>query len=246
MRRFFSKAIVYLGTEPVWTLLIGLGVIMAFIGPFGSFEALSLPLRLLYWVPLIIGANVFVRLSHRIVTGYAAKVGSRRWYMLNTLVFAALFAPAVWAYSALFAPDLRNAAGFLFFAANVLGLSLILSGLVYAMTREAEEPLLRPRFYDRLPDDVTASVMRLTVDDHYVEVFMDDGTQHRLLMRLTDAIAEMDGVPGFCTHRSHWVSASHVSRATREKNKDYLMLADGAKVPVSRTYRDDVVAAGFL
>ncbi|MEJ6403705.1 LytTR family DNA-binding domain-containing protein [Yoonia sp. 2307UL14-13] len=246
MRRFFSKAIVYLGPEPVWTLLLGLGAIMAFIGPFGSFDALSLPVRILYWVPVILGANIFVRLSSWIIAVFAVRTGSARWYVLNTLTFAGLFAPVVWAYSALFSPDLRNAAGFLFFAGNVFGLSVILSALVYAMTRDVEEHVPRPRLYDRLPDDVTGSVMRLTVDDHYVEVFLDDGTRHRLLMRLSDAIAEMDGLPGFCTHRSHWVATAHVSRAAREKNKDYLMLADGAKVPVSRTYRDDVVAAGFL
>ena len=88
--------------------------------------------------------------------------------------------------------------------------------------------------------------MRLTVDDHYVDVYLDDGTQHRVLMRLTDAIREMDGAPGFCTHRSHWVSATHIRRAIKQRNREFVVLNDGTQVPVSKTYREDVLAAGFL
>ncbi len=250
MRGFIRKAVVFFGTDPVWSFLLGLAAILAFIGPFGSFEALSLPMRFAYWAPVVLGANVFVRLSHRVAARMVSEASPAKWYVLTTSVFALMFAPAVWAYSALFADDLRDFGSFLFILANVFGLAVIVSALVYVMTREAlatDAPVAaRPRFYERLPDEAAGTVVHLTVDDHYVQVFMDDGSQYRLLMRLSDAVAEMADVPGFYTHRSHWVSAAHVTEALREKNKDFLLLAGGAKIPVSRTYRDDVAAAGFL
>jgi len=248
--RFISTALRSLGTDPVWSFLVGMAVILAFIGPFGTFEALTLPLRFAYWAPVVIGANVFVRLSHRLVDHITPNPTNFQWHTLNIFVFSASFSPAIWGYSALFEDGFRSLDSFLFILANVFGVTASVGYLVFFMTRKEVDPepadVSLPRLYARLPQTTTAPIERLTVDDHYVEVFLDDGASHRLLMRLSDAVREMDDTPGFYTHRSHWVAAAHVRQSTREKNRDYLMLATGAKVPVSRTYRDDIQTAGFL
>jgi hypothetical protein len=116
-------------------------------------------------------------------------------------------------------------------------------------TDAASDPLRtvaqRPRFYARLTG-AGGRVMRLTVDDHYVIALCDDGSEHRVLMRFADAVAEMEGQDGFYTHRSHWVSAHAARRGVRIDGRDMLELADGTLVPVSRTYRPTLDARGFV
>jgi hypothetical protein len=103
----------------------------------------------------------------------------------------------------------------------------------------------RPRLYARCGDEA-GRIMRLTVDDHYVIAVFETGQQYRLLMRFADAVREMEGQDGFCTHRSHWVSAHAVLRAYRVRDRDLVELVDGTTLPVSRTYRDVLVSRGFL
>ena len=68
----------------------------------------------------------------------------------------------------------------------------------------------RPRLLERLPQEICGNLLRISVHDHYVEVATDRGTA-RLLMRLSDAIGEVDSVDGLRVHRSHWVARSAVS-----------------------------------
>lgn len=95
----------------------------------------------------------------------------------------------------------------------------------------------RPRLLDRLGAPDGAHVQRLTVDDHYVIVFLDDGSRERVLMRFADAVAEMAGQAGLLSHRSHWVSLDMVAGVCREGTKEVVVLKDGGHVPLSRTYR---------
>jgi hypothetical protein len=64
------------------------------------------------------------------------------------------------------------------------------------------------------------------VRDHYVEVTTTGG-QHMLLMRLTDAIDELDDLPGERIHRSHWAAAAHLRRIARRGQKQVVLLSDG-------------------
>lgn len=247
MTDFLVRAIATLVTRPVWIFLLGLAAVLAVIGPFGTFEALSLPLRFLYWAPIVIGANVVVRAAHRLVDLMFPDITPFRWQVLAIATFSLIFSPLVWAYSGLFSDQFRDLDSLIFIAVNVLGATTTVGLLVYFMSRETEAPeMLSARIYHRLPANTGSPVVRLTVDDHYVEVHLADGTNHRILMRLADAVQEMDDTIGFYTHRSHWVAAAHVQHSLREKNRDYLMLQTGEKVPVSKTYRENVEAAGFL
>lgn len=129
----------------------------------------------------------------------------------------------------------------------IFGFALILSiYIIFADARRQQNPALLPRLYSRLPEVGPERITRLTVKDHYVHVCLDNGIEHRLLMRFADAVNEMDGAPGFCTHRSHWVSKCAAVRAERRGHKEILVLDCGLEVPVSKTYRNNLVAAGFL
>lgn len=121
------------------------------------------------------------------------------------------------------------------------------SGL--ATIAKAEQAILtapkQPRLFDRLPAGDADSLIRLSARNHYVDVVTDKGTSS-VLMRLSDAIAELAGVDGLRVHRSHWVAARAVKGHERKGDKRLLILADGARIPVSRTLQRDVVARGFL
>ncbi|WP_296423619.1 LytTR family DNA-binding domain-containing protein [Yoonia sp.] len=244
MNRFILSAVSSFFARPIWVFLLGVSVILALIGPFGTFETMPLDVRLVYWAAMMVSAHIFVSLSQLIVDRLFAQASPLRWQMLMVAVFTVMFAPVVWLQNGLFTDEYRSIAGFFFVAVNVLGVTAAIGFLTYFMV--GDDAGGRGRLYARLPQETAGSIVRLTVNDHYVEVHMDDGVRHRILMRLADAVSEMDATPGFYTHRSHWVAAAHVVGAVREDNRDYLLLHGGAKVPVTKTYREHVEAAGFL
>lgn len=102
-----------------------------------------------------------------------------------------------------------------------------------------------PRLMRRLPDGVTGPVLRLSAKDHFVEVVLPDET-HSLRMRFADAIDEMDGVEGYCAHRSHWVARDAIDAVERDGPRIYLRLVNRDMIPVSRTYKPRLEAAGIL
>lgn len=102
-----------------------------------------------------------------------------------------------------------------------------------------------PRLMRRLPDVARGPVHRLEARNHFVHVVIADET-YAIRLRFADAVDEMDSVPGLCTHRSHWVRLNSVLAAERAGTRLVLCIADGARVPVSRGYRDRVEAAGLI
>jgi len=100
----------------------------------------------------------------------------------------------------------------------------------------------QPRLMERLPSHLRLSqVISLSMQDHYVEVTTTKGSE-MLLMRLSDAVDLLDGLPGAQTHRSHWAAQSHAQAMTRAGRKQSLTLSDGRTLPVSKSYAEPVQA----
>lgn len=66
-----------------------------------------------------------------------------------------------------------------------------------------------------------------------------------ILCRMEDAARELDGL-GLRVHRSWWVAADAVEGSDREGQRTLLRLTDGRRVPVGRSFRADLKAAGWL
>ena len=93
-----------------------------------------------------------------------------------------------------------------------------------------------PKFLERLPLKLRgAEVWAVEAEDHYLRLHTSKG-QDLILMRLSDAIDELDGIEGAQVHRSWWVSRGAITDARRGDGRATLTLQDGAEVPVSRTY----------
>jgi hypothetical protein len=113
----------------------------------------------------------------------------------------------------------------------------------------ASPPLIaltnRPRLYARLSPGFGGDVLALESEDHYVRVHGPRQSE-LLLMRLRDAIAEMDGHPGEQTHRSWWVAREAVSESVGTGRNREIILVNGTRSPVARDSVDRLRQSGFL
>lgn len=101
-------------------------------------------------------------------------------------------------------------------------------------------------FIERLPMKYRgATLYAISSEDHYLRVHTDRG-EELILMRLADAIRELDGANGRQTHRSWWVAKDGVSDVRRAKGKLILHLKSGAEAPVSRTYQAAIKEMGLI
>ena len=239
-----------------WTILLGC-IFFAFAGPFGSFSELGILDRMLFWGPVFVFAFVMLATSHAVTIHLMNVSGLVKQRLTTYLLFSAFFTPLL--YGFLMAGPVRwggQDASFAILSSWVLltagtctaVFAIMNPNAVFAYPEEdQDEPETPPRLFRRLGRCASqVSVTRLTVNDHYVLVGLSDGSEQRLLMRLSDAIAEMDDETGFITHRSHWVSQRHVKGVVFEGRREMLELTTGVRVPISRTYRPVLAAAGVV
>ncbi len=96
--------------------------------------------------------------------------------------------------------------------------------------------LARPALLDRLPTDKRGPIIRLEVQDHYVLVVTTRGRE-MVLMRLTDAMREVNPLEGCQVHRSHWVAREGIVKVLRGSGKNgrtTITTIDNVEIPVSR------------
>jgi hypothetical protein len=129
-------------------------------------------------------------------------------------------------------PDLLWETGLICVGASTL--SVVLARRAgEAQAAAAPQP---PKFLERLPLKLRgADVWAVEAEDHYLRLHTSKG-QDLILMRLADAIAELEGVEGAQVHRSWWVAREAIVDAERADGRATLTLKDGSQVPVSRTY----------
>jgi hypothetical protein len=133
-----------------------------------------------------------------------------------------------------------------------LGVSIFMSLLSVTMMQErlvfvpVESRGPTVRFLDRLPPKLRgAQVWAVEAEDHYLRLHTSKG-QDLILMRLADAVAELDGVEGLQVHRSWWVARDAIADIARGDGRATLTLQDGSQVPVSRTYAKVLRERGWM
>ena len=101
-------------------------------------------------------------------------------------------------------------------------------------------------FMERLPVKFrTADLHAISSEDHYLRVHTSLG-EEMILMRLADAVRELNGAEGLQVHRSWWVAKSGVTDEKRVDGRSLLILPSGTEVPVSRSYRGKAKEAGLI
>ena len=102
-----------------------------------------------------------------------------------------------------------------------------------------------PDFFRRIPPALGRDLLALEMEDHYLRIHTAVGSD-LILMRLRDALTELSSDRGLQVHRSWWVAKNAVASVERDGQKLVLALRNGLKVPVSKTYRDQVKDAGLI
>lgn len=109
----------------------------------------------------------------------------------------------------------------------------------------APAPAPPPRLLARLNPRLGGEVLALQGEDHYVRVHTALGSE-LLLMRLGDAIQELDGLEGERVHRSWWVARRAVGETRMDGRRACLVLTNGLHVTASREATPTLRRAGWL
>ena len=229
------------------------GTFMTAVGAFGT-DQLPIMTRLGYWIGVILVGAV-----GGIAMGAVTDRGG--WFedrplLEGAIIVMALTAPltfVIWLISsfAFRGTELRRP-DLLFFLGPVFLVSCAMTALNYfagrspAETHKAEEGAPPPRFLDRLPARLKgAELFAVEAEDHYLRIHTSKG-QDLILMRLSDAVVELEGLEGARVHRSWWVARQAVAAARRGDGRAVLTLKDGASAPVSRAYARALRDAGWF
>lgn len=230
------------------TVAVAAGVFLALGGAFGSGGA-SLGQRLAYWVPLLVVGGLWGHVCSLLVERFV-DVDARPWLATAALtaVITGPLTVVIWALTGLmFEGRLRHADDLIHFLSPVALITLVLSALNVFLGRKqpvethAAGPGGAPvRFLDRLPMKLRgARLIAVEAEDHYLRLHTDRGSD-LILMRLSDALNELEGLEGAQTHRSWWVARGAVVSVARGDGRAALTLDGGPGqtliAPVSRRY----------
>ena len=234
--------------EPAWknwarglAIAGGAAAFLAYLGPFGTGQY-PLSTRVLYWGVLMLGGGVWGRLAGTWVTRFPVFAG-RLWLTsaVLTLIIATPGLFVVWDFTSVVFGQPLLLASLPFFVGPVVAVSAVMTLISLAADRRPRETHAAvdqkpPRFADRLPLKLKgAEIYAVSAEDHYLRIHTDRGSD-LILMRLADAVGELEGLEGAQTHRSWWVAKSAVTGAERGDGRAVFTLTNGVKAPVSRTY----------
>jgi LytTr DNA-binding domain-containing protein len=233
-------------------------VVMGVTGPFGTYGAIGLGARLVYfaavglvtWLVVALLAAWFGQLEpinrwpvyvRMVVIGLLAAIPSTASVIV---VHSWLARPIPWrAYPEIY-PD--NA-----FLTVVIA---VLIGLAVEQRLRAEADTERarvaelpqtgpgpdPDFFRRIPPALGRDLLALEMEDHYLRIHTAIGSD-LILLRLRDAMAELGPKRGRQVHRSWWVAEGAVAETERAGARTLLVLRNGLKVPVSKSFRDQAL-----
>ncbi len=228
---------------------------LAYAGAFGTGEA-PLGLRLAYWLTTMVLASV-------IGVAIFLPAYSRGWLEAQplvaipilSLVMAVPNTALVWFTSIRFFAASTDPAVLIPTFPAVLLISLIMAAINYLAaerrpqshpTHAAPAGAAPAKFLERLPLKLRGGELyAVEAQDHYLRLHTSRGSD-LILMRLADAVAELDGIEGAQTHRSWWVAKAAVQDARRGDGRAVLTLKSGIEAPVSRSYAGSLRDGGWF
>ena len=250
-------------------IMIAVAIVLAAIGPFGSFAQPGW-LRFVEWLIFAIGGYAFFRPV--IAGGDALSASARlpRWIAIGLACALAAIPTTVlvaitlagWRFARI---DLGSLMALypdvLLLGAIVTAVQILLAErrAVAAPVEPIAPPLIEEPapslpppsiapgtiFLDRLPPAIGRDLLCVENEDHYVRAHTALGSG-LILMRLRDAVAELEGMDGARVHRGWWVARAAVAGVVRRDRAIALRLANGLEVPVARNEAPALRAAGWL
>lgn len=237
---------------PVFWIVIGAAVVLtAMAGPYYTLERLSFPERLVYWgVTILLSALTMTFLSTFAYRLTDAK--SLNWVLVAILAGLAGVVPvtgSVYLSEGIatgFEEGWLNGVGFftlaMFVAPSLIGVTLVVNALFEFRVVGQDRPVPESQaqtatlLQSKLPHHLGHEIAAVQAQDHYVEVTTLKGSA-MVLMRLGDAVRDLEPLGGLQVHRSWWVNPDHLVRTETGKNGQELVMKTGLRVPVGRSFR---------
>jgi DNA-binding LytR/AlgR family response regulator len=256
-------------------VVLAIGAILGWLGPYGTYSCFGVPDRFAYWMArsLLIGVFCLAVIELMSATGSTASWPPMKRALAGVLIASVPSAIIGIALASIFrhAPtsplEVADLYGRVTIVTAMVGLPL---HFVRRPTALAQPALPRPAeataakdlfarkdlpakkdlparsaFLRRIPARLGTELLCIKVEDHYLRVQTRLGSD-LLLLRLSDAVAELDPELGRQVHRSYWVAQCAVVGVERDGHRARLVLTDGARIPVSRTYLPALRKAGWL
>jgi hypothetical protein len=252
---------------------IGMGLVLGLIGPFGTFDLLATAPRLAYWLAVI---SLNWLLADAVLRRLDAVAGAWMPIPSLTVPLVGACLAAVPATGVVALANGLSAIGWPDDVAVLFGRVLLLLAAialpVYTWEDMQERIAAMPDpapsegaaseaapsetetrqpggdglslFAARLSAPLRGRLLCLEMQDHYLKIHHSGGSE-MLLCRMEDAVREL-GSLGQRVHRSWWVAADAVESVEREGQRTLLRLTDGRRVPVGRSFRPALKAAGWL
>lgn len=230
------------------------GAVPAFMGAHTALEG-GLLVRGAEFAFISLASTAMAALCVRLIPQARAWWGPWLRALLTGLILTVPMGLIVWGIDRLFAahkPGVDLILGYIWIS---FGISMFFSLLAAYFAREpivvvthaapasGPEPV---RFLERLPLKLRGSMLwAVEAEDHYLRLHTSKG-QDLILMRLSDAIAELEGIEGAQVHRSWWIARDAIADIARGDGRATLTLQDGSQVPVSRTYAKLLREKGWL
>lgn len=238
---------VFLGSPKTIVGVLTVGLLLGMVGPFQTFEHLSLVPRLAYWTLISVltfcaGSFGATLVSHMLTRrnfnkGIAIVLS---WTAAGCLVSAIVMLVNIIAFDVALA-ELPELLLYCF----IIALGVLMLVNFYETSDNEAKTNAPPPILKRINVTLRGPLVSLSVSDHYVEVATIKGKE-LVLMRLSDAIAETQGAAGLQIHRSHWVVIDQIASVSKKNSKTLVSLHNGAVFPISRTFLADAKAAGIF
>ena len=237
------------------------GLLLTFVGALDT-DGLPLLQRLAYWEILMLsGAMIGLGVSEAVEKWGRLRTRPSLEMPLVAMLIALPLTFMVVGTSNLFfqtRPPTLEALSIMF--AITFFISLVMTALNYFIhwpgkvvpeipqaTHALQPETISNRFADRLPLPMRgANIIALEAEDHYLRVHLEEGRSTLILMRLSDAIAELPADAGAQTHRSWWVAKDAVRSVIKADGRATLALDGKLEAPVSRSFYKALNHGGWL
>lgn len=229
-----------------WLIFLAVTALACATGPFGTFDSLTLGLRIAYWSLVCLGSfwlgflTSMTSASHAEDWGLSPRVSTSLGGVIAGVPIALLVAALDAAFFAEpYLASVRTLTPYTSFVAVIVGLIYESFG---AGTHNGDNVADAGQdWLNQLPPETGRELLWLHAQDHYVLVRTRLG-ETLIRSSLSDADAALQGY-GLRVHRSWWVAHDQLDRLIHSGGAGKLFLKNGETVPVGRAFRKEVRAA---
>ncbi len=208
------------------------------VGPFSTYENLSLLERIPYWAGIILFCYAIALIVLAFSKWFKLDKTPATYlnHLLHSLVIASFIAVFVYGVNFMVFGNIESLPNIFSYLGLTIPISLVVSSVVYMLIPKTSPNSKETHavFLKRLPVHLGKDLYSISVSDHYVEAATAKGT-HMVLMRFSDALNEVDAINGIQLHRSHWIALDSVASVDKRDGKLVVKLKNGRQYPVSRS-----------